>query len=311
MNKSSDAKTRCGMVSIVGRPNVGKSTLLNTLLGEKIAIVSSVPQTTRAQIRGVYTDERGQIVFIDTPGLHLGRDKLDQFMNTSVSASLEQVDCIIYLVDTTRRIGEEEAYLAEKLKDVKIPIILGLNKVDLRSCDVQLYISHWENVKGVTVQEMDNFTLIALSGQDGKNKETLLDVIFGYLPQGPILYPADTVCDIPQKMVIADIIREKFLNIMRQEIPHALGVVVEQISPRKKGVLAIRALIFVERPHQKEIVIGKGGAILKRVGSEARVELEELLNTKIHLETFVKVQENWRDDPMFLKDLGFDESWIN
>ena len=299
-------KLRCGMVSIVGRPNVGKSTLLNAIVGEKIAIVSQVPQTTRNQIRGVYTEERGQIIFIDTPGLHKGRDKLDQFMNQSSAGTIDDVDCIIYLVDTSRRIGEEEGNIAYQLKNVKAPVILGLNKVDLKSTDIPAYISHWEEVKGEAVTEMKNFSMVSLSSKNEINIDKLIDVVFGFLPQGPMLYPEDTLTDTPQKMAISDIIREKFFLMMKDEIPHALGVVVEQMRPIKGKTLLIKALIYVEREHQKEIVIGKGGQVLKKVGTLARVELEDLLETKIFLEFHVKVQKNWRDNIPLLQELGYD-----
>ncbi len=299
--------SRCGMVAIVGRPNVGKSTLLNTILGEKVAIVSKVPQTTRNQIRGVFTDERGQIVFIDTPGVHLGKDRLDRFMNQAASGMLEDVDCIIYLVDTSRRIGKEEKSVVAKLKSVKVPVVLGLNKVDLKDNNIPEYIAHWEEAKGRPVTEMDNFAMVALAGRTEINIKELLDVVFNFLPEGPNLYPEDTLCDIPQKLAISDIIREKLFQHMKNEIPHAISVVIEEMRPIKGNTTLIKALIFVERATQKEIVIGKGGQALKRVGSFARRELEELLETKIFLECFVKVKKNWRDDAALLQELGYED----
>jgi GTPase len=297
---------RCGMVSIVGRPNVGKSTLLNRILGEKVAIVSRVPQTTRNQIRGIYNDERGQIIFIDTPGYHLGKDKLDQFMNKSSTGSMQEVDCLIYLVDTSRRIGEEEENIVNKLKAVKVPIILGLNKVDLKSAaNLPAYISLWEQAKGQPVTKMKSFTLLPLSAKEGINIDKLLNILFGYLPKGPALYPVDIICDVPQKMAIADIIREKLLRIMRDEVPHALGVVIEHIQPKQKKTLHIRALIIVERDAHKEIVIGKNGQVLKKAGTAARIELEELLESKIFLELHVKTQKRWRDNVSLLQELGY------
>lgn len=298
---------RCGMVAIVGRPNVGKSTLLNTILGEKVAIVSKVPQTTRNQIRGVFTDERGQIIFIDTPGVHLGKDRLDRFMHQASSGMLDDVDCIIYLVDTSRRIGEEEKSVVAKLKSVKVPIILGLNKVDVKDNSIPEYIAHWEEAKGMPVAEMDNFAMVALAGRVGKNVKELLDVVFGFLPEGPLLYPEDTLCDVPQKLAISDIIREKLFQHMKNEIPHAISVVIEEMRPIKGKTTLIKALIFVERETQKEIVIGKGGQSLKRIGSFARRELEDLLETKVFLECFVKVKKNWRDDISLLQELGYEE----
>ncbi len=297
---------RCGVVTIVGRPNTGKSTLLNRILKEKVAIVSTVPQTTRHQIRGIYNDERGQIIFIDTPGLHVGRDHLDKFMNQASGATLHEADCVIYLVDTSRRIGEEENYAVDKLKSVQAPLILALNKVDLKGKYLPDYISLWEKAKGQSVNEMKNFTLLPLSSQEGINVEKLIDILFDYLPEGPALYPADTVSDVPQKMVIADIIREKFFELMKQEIPHALGVMIEEMQPRRQKVVYIKALILVERESQKEIVIGRQGAVLKNVGTLARAELEDLLEAKVFLELYVKVQKDWRDNAAFLRESGYE-----
>ena len=298
-------RTRCGMVSIVGRPNVGKSTLLNQIVGEKVAIVSRVPQTTRNQVRGIYNDERGQIIFIDTPGIHLGNDQLDRFMNKSASGTVDQVDCIIYLVDTNRLIGEEEEIIANRLKNVKAPIILGLNKIDLKRRNVADYIAFWERIKGKSVKDMKNFTLLALAGAKGKNIDELLDIIFDYIPEGPSLYPDNIICDVPQKSVIADIIREKLFKILDKEIPHSLGVIIEEMRPVRHKTTNIKALIFVERDAQKEIVIGKNGHVLKRAGTLARKELEELLETKVFLECFVKTQKRWRDNVSLLQDVGY------
>ena len=305
MNNTEKSGFRCGMVSIVGRPNVGKSTLLNDIIGEKVAIVSQIPQTTRNQIRGIYNDERGQIIFIDTPGLHLGGDQLNRYMNRSSINAMQEVDCVIYLVDTTRRIGAEEKNVADKLKNTPIPIILGLNKVDLKAPYIQDYIAFWEKMKGQPVTEMEKFTMIALSGQNGTNVDKLIDIIYGYLPEGPALYPLDTVSDVPKKMVMADIIREKLFLKLREEIPHSLGVMIEGVQPIRKKTLSIKALILVERPSQKQIVIGKNGKLLKEVGTLAREELEDLLETKVFLELFVKTSEDWRDDPAILEQLGY------
>ncbi len=305
--KKERIKTRCGMVTIVGRPNVGKSTLLNQIVGEKVAIVTRVPQTTRNQIRGIYNDERGQIIFIDTPGLHLGKDKLDKCMNQSASGTMEETDCIIYLADTSRLIGEEEESIAEKIAAVKVPVILGLNKNDMKSRNMAEYIALWEKVKGKPVNEIENFTMISLSGQKGTNIEKLIDIIFDYIPEGPELYPTDIVCDVPQRLVIADIIREKLFRLLKNEIPHSLGVVIEDMRPVRKKTMNIKALIFVERDTQKEIVIGKNGEILKKAGTLARKELEELLEMRVYLECFVKTQSRWRDDTSLLQEFGYDQ----
>ncbi len=296
---------KCGTVAIVGRPNVGKSTLLNQILDEKVAIVSKIPQTTRNQIRGIYNDEQGQLILIDTPGAHSGKDKLDHFMNQASSGVIDEVDCIIYLVDTSRRIGEEEKRIAQKLANVKPHIIFGLNKVDLKSKTFPEYIAFWEKIKGKSVTEMDDVTLMSLSGKENINIDDLISVIYEKVPVGPLLYERDTICDIPQKQAVADIIREKFFNIMRNEVPHALGVFIEEMVPVKGKTMKIKALIMVERSTHKEIVIGKNGQVLKKIGIEAREELEELLQTKVFLEFFVKVQKNWRDNLGVLQDLGY------
>jgi GTP-binding protein Era len=298
-------KLKCGMVSIVGRPNVGKSTLLNRIVGEKVAIVSRVPQTTRNQVRGIYNDERGQIIFIDTPGLHLGKDRLDKFMNKTSASTMQDADCIIYLVDTSRNVGEEEMSIAHRLKNVRAPIILGLNKVDLKSASVNQFIAMWEEIKGTSLDKMKKFSLVALSAKKDLNIDTLIDVVFEHLSEGPALYPEDIVCDVPKNMVISDIIREKLFRQLKDELPHSVGVVIEQIQPVKKRTLMIKAVVFVERPHQKEIVIGKNGQMLKKIGTSARADLEELLETKVFLDLYVKVQKNWREDVLLLQEQGY------
>lgn len=299
---------KSGIVSIVGRPNTGKSTLLNKIVGEKIAIVSKIPQTTRNQIRGMYNDERGQIVFIDTPGFHFETDNLDRFMNSAVTSTIDGVDCLIYLVDPTRRIGQEEENIAAKVKDAKVPLILGLNKVDMKSARPDAYIEFWEKVMGKPVQEMENIALVALSGERGTNVDKLIDVIFDFLPEGPPLYDTDTITDLPQKMAVADIIREKFLMKLRQELPHAIGVFIEQLRPIKGGTMYVKALVYVETASQKEIVIGKNGSTLKAVGTAARADLEQLLENKVFLEFFVKSNKHWRDDIAILQELGYDQT---
>jgi GTP-binding protein Era len=308
VSKAKTNNRRCGTVSIVGRPNVGKSTLLNQIVGEKVAIVTKVPQTTRNQVRGIYNDKRGQIIFVDTPGLHLGRDKLDKCMNQSAAGTIEGADCIIYLVDTSRRVGEEEEGVAGRVAGARKPVVLGLNKVDLKSRNMADYIALWERTKGKPLAEIKDFTMIALSGEKGTNIEKLIDILFDYLPVGPALYPTDIVCDVPQRLAVADILREKLFRLLKQEIPHSLGVVIEEMRPIRKKTMRIKALIFVERDSQKEIVIGKNGALLKEAGTLARKELEELLEMKVFLECFAKTQERWRDDISLLQEFGYDQS---
>ncbi|OGX29924.1 MAG: GTPase Era, partial [Omnitrophica WOR_2 bacterium RIFCSPHIGHO2_01_FULL_48_9] len=261
----------------------------------------------RNRIRGIYNDERGQIIFIDTPGLVLGRDSLDKLLKKASFGTVEEADCIVHLVDSSEPTGLEERNIVERLSKVKAPVIVGLNKIDLKGKHVSAYIELWEHIKGKPIQEIKNLILLPLSGERKTNVEKLIDLLFDCLKEGPALYPKDIVCDIPKKIVIADIIREKFLNIVRQEVPHSLTVVVESIEPRRGKVLYIRAVVLVERDSQKEIVIGKAGHVLKEVGTLARQELEELLERKIFLETHVKAQKDWRDDVSLLQELGYDQ----
>ncbi len=305
MVKKPKEELRCGMASIVGRPNVGKSTMLNKILGEKVAIVSKVPQTTRNQIRGVYTDERGQIVFVDTPGVHKGRDQLDRFMNQSAYGITSEADVIIHLVDANDRVGLEEEELVQRLHSLQVPIVLGLNKVDLKGKTIPEYITLWERVSGKPIQENPNMTILPLSGKDGTNVSKLIDIVFELLPLGQAMYPEDTICDIPQKMVIADVIREKLYGLLQQELPHSVAVVIDVVEPRKGKLLYIQAVIMIERDSQKSIVIGKNGSLLKKVGSLARAELEDLMESKVFLELFVKSHKDWRDSPSLLQEMGY------
>ena len=304
MSQDTENNFRCGMVSIVGRPNVGKSTLLNRILNEKIAIVSKVPQTTRHQIRGIYTDTRGQIIFVDTPGLHKPKDSLGQWMNVTSEDTMKEADCIVHLVDSSEPTGKEEEMVVSRLKEINVPIIVGLNKIDLKGKYVDQYIALWEKTKGQPINTLNSMTLLPLSSKTGFNTDKLLDILFGLLPKGPALYPSDTISDMPQKLAVADIIREKLLWVMREEVPHSLAVIVEEMTPRKEKLIYVRAVILVERESQKEIVIGKKGMVLKKVGTLARDELESLLQSKIFLDLYVKSEKNWRDNVSILKELG-------
>ena len=296
---------RCGMVSIVGRPSVGKSTLLNAILQEKVSIVSKVPQTTRNRIRGIYHDQRGQIIFVDTPGLRLGKDALDDLLRTASLGSLNGADCVIHLVDANEHVGPEEEELIKKLKTVKAPIVLGLNKADLKGKCIAEYISLWERIKGQSIQDMKAFVLLPLSAKTGLNVDKLVNLLFEFLPKGPALYPLDTVSDLPQKIAVGDLIREKFLFLLREELPHSIAVSVEAIQPRGKDLTYISAVVYVERESQKEIVIGKQGQVLKKAGTLARKELEGLLESKVFLDLHVKLQKGWRDNLFLLKELGY------
>ena len=294
------------MVAIVGRPNVGKSTLLNAILGEKVSIVSDVPQTTRHQIRGILTDDRGQIVFIDTPGIHAGKDKLDKYMNRASFGSIDSVDAVIHMVDASEKTGLEEKHVVSRLNKCGKPIIVGLNKIDItKGKFVPEYIKLWEEIRGVPMTEMKDIILFPLSALKGTNVKKLVDLLFEQMPQGPFLYPEDTITDFPKRMAMADLIREKLFLLMREEIPHSIAVIIEGVQPKRGKVLHIRAAILVERESQKEIVIGKAGAILKQVGSEARRDLEELVGSQVFLELFVKAASHWREDYSTLEDMGY------
>ncbi|MDE2009475.1 MAG: GTPase Era [Candidatus Omnitrophica bacterium] len=301
-----DRKLKSGMVAIVGRPNVGKSTLLNCLLGEKVSIVSDVPQTTRRQIRGIYTDHRGQIVFIDTPGLHSGRDKLDKYMSRASTGSIDGTDVVIHLVDASEKTGPEERQVVGRLDACGKPIIVGLNKVDVtKGKFVPEYIKLWEDLRGMPVTEMKDMTLLPLSALKGTNVKKLVDLLFELMPAGPLLYPEDVLTDFPKRMAMADLVREKLFLLMREEVPHSIAVIIESVRPKRGKVLQIRAAILVERESQKEIVIGRGGAVLKQAGSQARRDLEELVGQKVFLELFVKTKPDWRDDYSALEEMGY------
>jgi GTP-binding protein Era len=296
----------CGVAAIIGRPNTGKSTLLNRILDEKVAIVSKIPQTTRYKIRGIYTDQRGQIVFIDTPGMHIPRHQMGKYMLRQIDDAIATCDLIIHLVDATKSLGEEEQLVIDKIKDSKVPIILGLNKIDINPKFLNDYIEAWEEAKGKKITELtDSLKLIPLSALSGTNLDKLMEVIFDTLPEGEMLYPKDMLTDLPERLAIADIIREKLFELLRQEIPHSLAVYIEEMQPRSHKLIYIRAIILIERESQKSIIIGKQGEFLKETGSRAREEIEKLLEKKVFLETFVKVKPHWRQDHQILKQLGY------
>jgi GTP-binding protein Era len=296
----------CGTVAIVGRPNTGKSTLLNNILGEKVSIVSGVAQTTRYKIKGIFTDERGQIIFVDTPGMHLAKSRMSTYLVRQIDEAIAECNLLIHLVDVTEAPGREEGLLIEKIKDSKAPIILGLNKIDLKAVFLDTYIKLWEQVKSKKVQEMTgDFILMPISGLKGTNVDKLLKEIFLHLPQGPALYPEDIISDFPQRLAIADIIREKLFYAMHKEVPYSLAVYIDEMQPRSDKLIYIRAVILVERDSQKAIVIGDKGQVLKTVGQEARAELEMLLEKKVFLETHVEVKSGWQQDPLILKKLAF------
>ncbi|HHY27036.1 MAG TPA: GTPase Era [Desulfitobacterium dehalogenans] len=291
---------RSGFVTVVGRPNAGKSTLLNQLLGQKILIMSDKPQTTRNKIHCILTEERGQIVFLDTPGIHKPKHKLGEFMVDSALESLREVDLILYMVDTTADFGAGEEYILENLKQVKTPCILLLNKIDLIEKDKLLKL-----IKDYSALK-DFLAIIPISAKTGENKDELLKVIFKEMPQGPMYYPEDEVTDQPERFIMAELVREKVLQLTRDEVPHSIAVVVESVE-EKKTLIKVRALIVVERDSQKGIIIGQGGNLLKEIGRLARLDIETLLGSKVFLELFVKVEKDWRNRGRSLREFGYSD----
>lgn len=291
---------KSGFVTIIGRPNVGKSTLANAILGEKIAIMSDKPQTTRNRINAIYTDNDCQIVFIDTPGLHKPKTKLGDFMVTSALDTLKEVDAVVFMVDDSDRIGPGDEFILEQLKGIKTPVILAINKVDLIS--PERYVKIVENYKPYPfIKEV-----ISLSALNNKNTEILMGMIKKFLSEGPMYYPGDILTDQPEKAVVAEIIREKLLHYLDDEIPHGVAVEIDSFKERKnQEMIDIRATIICERDSHKGIIIGKNGRKLKGIGKSAREDIEKLLGVKVFLELWVKVRPGWRDSDTLLKNFGY------
>ena len=299
-------KTKSGFVTLIGRPNVGKSTLMNHLIGQKIAITSNKPQTTRNRIQTVYTDERGQIVFLDTPGIHKAKNKLGEYMVNVAERTLNEVDVILWLVEPTTFIGAGERHIVEQLKKTKTPVILIINKVD--TVDKKEIIKYMDTYRKV----YDFAEIIPVSALRGQNLDTVLDQIFKYLPYGPMFYDEDTITDQPQRQIVAEMIREKALRCLDEEIPHGIAVVIDQMKERKGGgMFDIDATIICERDSHKGIIIGKGGSMLKRIGSEARRDIENMLEAKVNLQLWVKVKKDWRDSDFLMKNFGYDKKEID
>lgn len=290
---------KSGFIALIGRPNAGKSTLLNKLIGQKIAIISDKPQTTRNKIVGVLTQPQYQAVFLDTPGIHKPQDKLGRLMVGTALNTLREVEVIYYLVDATVSFGGGEAYLLEKLQKVDTPVFLLLNKVDcLKKQDILPVIDFYR-------QKKDWAEVIPISALTGENLEHLLDVTLPYLEEGPQYYPADALTDQPERILVAELIREKIIRATQEEIPHSVAVIVEKMEQRSQNLLYISATIFVERHSQKAIIIGKKGEKLKTIGTQARHEIEMLLGNKVFLELWVKVKADWRNNARNLHELGY------
>jgi GTP-binding protein Era len=290
---------KSGFVSIIGRPNVGKSTLLNQVVGQKVAIMSDKPQTTRNKIHGVYTTENSQIVFLDTPGIHKPQSKLGDYMMKVAESTFREVDAILFLVDVVEGIGGGDRYIIDQLHEVKTPVILVLNKIDQVHPETLLPVIE-------KYSKLYNFAeIIPISARNGNNVTTLLEQTMKYLSEGPQYYPADQITDHPEQFVCAELIREKILHLTREEIPHSIAVAIEDMKVEPNGVVHISAIIFVERDSQKGIIIGKKGDLLKEIGKRARHDIESLLGSKTFLELWVKVQKDWRNHERVLRELGF------
>ncbi|HIT65224.1 MAG TPA: GTPase Era [Candidatus Ventrimonas merdavium] len=290
---------KSGFVTLVGRPNVGKSTLMNHLIGQKIAITSEKPQTTRNRIQTVYTDDRGQIIFLDTPGIHKAKNRLGEYMVNVAEHTLKEVDVILWLVEPTTFIGAGERHIAEQLNKVSVPVILVINKVDtVTQEEVAASIEAYKNVCQFA-------EIVPASALKKRNTDLLTELIFKYLPYGPQFYDEDTVTDQPMRQIAAELIREKALRLLDEEIPHGIAVTIEQMTERKNGIMDIEATIICERDSHKGIIIGKGGAMLKKIGSVARREIEAMMGIKVNLQLWVKVRKEWRDSEILMKNYGY------
>jgi GTP-binding protein Era len=290
---------KSGFVSIVGRPNVGKSTLLNTIIGEKIAIVSDKPQTTRTRIQGVHTCDDGQIIFVDTPGIHKPKHLLGEYMVKVSTRSLNEVDMIYYMTDVTRPYGGGEQYIIDQLKSARVPVFLLVNKIDLVEED---------RIKEFTrdfLNEISFSECIPISAYKKINIDLLLEKTFAFLPEGPLYYPADDLTDQPMSFIVSELIREKALLLTRDEVPHSLAVSIEEFKHQGQEKIYVRAVIHTERDSQKGIIIGKDGQMLKKIGEQSRLEIEKMLDASVYLDLWVKVQKNWRDNESNLNQLGY------
>lgn len=289
---------KSGFVTLIGRPNVGKSTLMNRLIGQKIAITSNKPQTTRNRIQTVYTSDEGQIVFVDTPGIHKAKNKLGNYMVNVAERTLSEVDVVLWLVEPSNFIGAGERHIIEQLKKVHKPVILVINKVDT--------VKREELLPSIDTyrKQMEFQEIVPVSALKGDNTDALISCIMKYLPYGPAFYDEDTVTDQPMRQIVAELIREKALRLLEEEIPHGIAVSIEQMRYRK-NICDIEATIVCERESHKGIIIGKNGSMLKRIGSAARPEIEDLLEQQVNLQLWVKVKKDWRDSDFLMKNFGY------
>lgn len=289
---------KSGFIAVIGRPNVGKSTLINKIIGQKIAIMSDKPQTTRSRIQCILTQDDAQIIFLDTPGIHKPKLKLGEYMLKAAEGTLKEVDAIFFVIDATEKFGGGEKYILERLSATTQPVILVINKIDLLTREEILPIiaAYSERYKFAAT--------VPISASDGTNVDALIAEAKKFLPEGPKYYPADMVTDQPERLIIAELIREKILHVTEDEIPHAVAVDLEEVTARRADLTYIRATIYVERDSQKRILIGKEGSLLKGVGQAARPEIEMLLGTKVFLDLWVKVKRDWRNSAGAIQSFG-------
>ena len=294
------ADYKSGFVTLIGRPNVGKSTLMNYLIGQKIAITSNKPQTTRNRIQTVLTTDEGQIVFVDTPGIHKAKNKLGEYMVNVAERTLNEVDVVLWLVEPSTFIGAGEKHIVEQLGRVKTPVVLVINKVDMvKKEEVLTFIDAYRKI-------YDFAAIVPVSARSGENTDELVKVIMKFLPYGPQFYDEDTITDQPERQIVAELIREKALHALSDEIPHGIAVAIDSMKYRKK-IVDIDATIICERDSHKGIIIGKQGAMLKKIGSTARFEIEKMLDLKVNLKLWVKVKKDWRDSDFLIKNFGYNK----
>lgn len=290
---------KSGFVAIVGRPNVGKSTLLNRIVGQKIAIMSDKAQTTRNKIQGVYTTEEAQLIFIDTPGIHKPKHRLGDFMVETAYSALREVDAVLFMISADQKRGKGDDMIIERLKNSAAPVFLVINKIDkIHPNDLLAIIDDYS-------QQMDFAEVVPISATEGNNVENLMATLIKQMPEGPQYFPDDQVTDHPEYFIVSELIREKVLLLTRDEVPHSVAVVVDSMKRNENDKVQVEATIIVERDSQKGIIIGKGGKMLKQIGTKARLDIEHLLGDKVFLELWVKVQKDWRDKQTYLKDFGY------
>ena len=290
---------KSGFVAIVGRPNVGKSTLLNRIVGQKIAIMSDKAQTTRNKIQGVYTTPEAQLIFIDTPGIHKPKHRLGDFMVESAYSALREVDAVLFMISADQKRGRGDDFIIERLKNVQSPVYLIINKIDKVHPDELLGI-----IEDYSAQ-MPFAQVVPISATEGNNVDRLMEVLIAEMPEGPQYFPDDQVTDHPEYFIVSELIREKVLFLTRDEVPHSVAVVVDSMKRNENDKIQIQSTIIVERDSQKGIIIGKGGKMLKEIGTKARKDIENLLGDKVFLELWVKVQKDWRDKRVYLQDFGY------